>query len=487
MALLAVRISALRALLVALSSLTSFIYAYPTTMLEVAEEPRIDIGSPEFWEKVAVVLFLVLLGGAFAGLTLGLMGLDETNLHVLIESGTPTEQKNAKQVLKLLDRGKHWVLVTLLLSNVVINETLPIILDGVFGGGWQAVVISTALIVIFGEVIPQSICVRHGLAIGAKASWMVLVLMYLLYPIAYPTALLLDYFLGESHGTVYKKAGLKTLVSLHQAVNPSDVEALTSDEVTIIGAVLDLRSKPVSQVMTPISDVFTLSIDDILDEELVDKILTAGYSRIPVYSAGSRSNFIGMLLTKRLITYDPEDALPVKTLQISTLPETGPDTSCLDILNFFQEGKSHMALVSNNPGEEDGGIGVITLEDVIEELIGEEIIDETDVYVDVRNKIRVVRRQVHNSKRGPSARLQNRWAARKRHSHPYPARERQHSGEDLIRQTSNGSITNVQSHKVIEPFQKTYGAVAEARLSTSPSNHAAEESQPLLRDNNKNN
>ena len=67
MALLAVRISALRALLVALSSLTSFIYAYPTTMLEVAEEPRIDIGSPEFWEKVAVVLFLVLLGGAFAG------------------------------------------------------------------------------------------------------------------------------------------------------------------------------------------------------------------------------------------------------------------------------------------------------------------------------------------------------------------------------------------------------------------------------------
>ena len=85
------------------------------------------------------------------GLTLGLMGLDETNLHVLIESGTPTEQKNAKQVLKLLDRGKHWVLVTLLLSNVVINETLPIILDGVFGGGWQAVVISTALIVIFGE------------------------------------------------------------------------------------------------------------------------------------------------------------------------------------------------------------------------------------------------------------------------------------------------------------------------------------------------
>jgi Cyclin M transmembrane N-terminal domain len=78
-------------------------------------------------------------------------GLDETNLHVLIESGSEAEKANAQKVLRLLDRGKHWVLVTLLLSNVIVNETLPIILDSVFGGGWQAIVISTALIVIFGE------------------------------------------------------------------------------------------------------------------------------------------------------------------------------------------------------------------------------------------------------------------------------------------------------------------------------------------------
>lgn len=79
------------------------------------------------------------------------MGLDQTNLHVMVESGTTAEKENAKKVLALLDRGKHWVLVTLLLSNVIINETLPIILHSVLGGGWQAVVTSTALIVIFGE------------------------------------------------------------------------------------------------------------------------------------------------------------------------------------------------------------------------------------------------------------------------------------------------------------------------------------------------
>jgi CBS domain containing-hemolysin-like protein len=103
-----------------------------------------------------------------------------------------------------------------------------------------------------------------------------------MYPIAYPTALLLDYFLGESHGTVYKKAGLKTLVSLHQSVNSSDVDALTEDEVTIIGAVLDLRSKPVSQIMTPIDDVFTLSTDDTLDEKVVDKVKSCIYIYIGI-------------------------------------------------------------------------------------------------------------------------------------------------------------------------------------------------------------
>ena len=81
------------------------------------------------------------------------MGLDETNLQVLVASGATHERKHAAKVLGLLQRGKHWVLVTLLLSNVIVNETLPIIMDSVFGGGWPAILISTALIVLFGEYV----------------------------------------------------------------------------------------------------------------------------------------------------------------------------------------------------------------------------------------------------------------------------------------------------------------------------------------------
>ncbi|KAF2009637.1 DUF21-domain-containing protein [Aaosphaeria arxii CBS 175.79] len=347
--------------------------------------------SPEdasLWAYLGTAIALVLLGGAFAGLTIALMGQDEIYLQVIATSGEGRERKNAATVLKLLKKGKHWVLVTLLLSNVITNETLPIVLDRSLGGGWPAVLASTVLIVIFGEIVPQSICVRYGLPIGAWCTPLVLTLMWIMAPVAYPTAKLLDYLLGEDHGTTYKKAGLKTLVTLHKTLGTSPDERLNEDEVTIITAVLDLKAKAVGSIMTPMKDVFTMSADTVLDEDMMNSILSAGYSRIPIHTPDNPKNFVGMLLVKMLITYDPEDALRVRDFALATLPETRPDTSCLDIINFFQEGKSHMVLVSDFPGESHGAVGVVTLEDVIEELIGEEIIDESDVFIDVHKAIR---------------------------------------------------------------------------------------------------
>ncbi|KAF9190944.1 hypothetical protein BGZ51_001910 [Haplosporangium sp. Z 767] len=352
-----------------------------------------DASTPQFWLKMALIVFLVLIGGVFAGLTIGLMGLDETNLHVLMASGSPKEQGHAETVYKLLSRGKHWVLVTLLLGNVIVNETLPVVLDSELGGGVVAILISTLLIVIFGEIIPQAVCARYGLAIGAYCAKPVLVFMFIMSPIAYPIAMLLDSWLGVHHGTTYRRTELKTLVSLHQV---DGIGELTDDEVTIIASVLDLKEKSVSSVMTPLEDVFTLSEDAILDEQLMEEIVSAGYSRIPIYRHDDSSNFIGMLLVKRLITYDPEDHIPVRQFTINSLPAAAPNTSCLDILNFFQEGRSHMAIVTSEPGGFGVPVGVITLEDVIEELLGEEIVDESDVYVDVHNKIRVIRKPSKN-------------------------------------------------------------------------------------------
>ena len=236
----------------------------------------------------------------------------------------------------------------------------------IFSSGW-----TDPSVVIFGEIIPQSICVRYGLCIGAWMAPLVLGLMYLLSPVAWPTAKLLDWLLGEDRGNIYKKAGLKTLVTLHKTLGTSANERLNEDEVTIISAVLDLKDKAVGSIMTPMEDTFTLSADTVLDEKMMDTIFLAGYSRIPIHAPDNHQNFIGMLLVKTLITYDPEDAVRVSGFALATLPETRPETSCLDIVNFFQEGKSHMVLVSEFPGDDHGALGVVTLEDVIEELIGE--------------------------------------------------------------------------------------------------------------------
>lgn len=108
------------------------------------------------------------------------------------------------------------MLVSLLLGNVIVNETLPVFLDTLTGGGGIiAIVTSSSLIVIFGEIIPQAVCSHAGLAIGAKCTRFVQALMYLEAPIAWPIAKLLDSLLGSQHGTMYRKIELKTLVGLH--------------------------------------------------------------------------------------------------------------------------------------------------------------------------------------------------------------------------------------------------------------------------------
>ncbi|KAG9231202.1 hypothetical protein BJ875DRAFT_487246 [Amylocarpus encephaloides] len=367
----------------------SYVSAAPVKHLfGISAEEAKDPQDPGLWIYLGIAAVLVLAGGAFAGLTIAFMGQDSIHLQVIATSSEGKEQRNAQRVLNLMQKGKHWVLVTLLLSNVIVNETLPIILDRSLGGGWPAVVGSTVLIVIFGEVIPQAVCARYGMEIGAFMVPYVTALMWIFGPVAWPTARLLDWALGEDHGSVYKKSGLKTLVTLHKTLGSDPTSRLNQDEVTIITAVLDLKGKAVGDIMTPMDYVFTMSADTVLDEATMDSILRAGYSRIPIYEPGNERNFVGMLLVKILITYDPEDGKKVNEFPLATLPETRPETSCLDIVNFFQEGKSHMVLVSEDPGENFGAIGVVTLEDVIEELIGEEIIDESDVYIDVHKAIR---------------------------------------------------------------------------------------------------
>ncbi|CDO71718.1 hypothetical protein BN946_scf184920.g2 [Trametes cinnabarina] len=370
---------------------------------EPQDEPGEPPGSPEFWYKLIVSIALVLAGGVFAGLTLGLMGLDELHLRVLAASSdSPEERKNAQKglclssvpckvcshppVLRLLGRGRHWVLVVLLLGNVIVNESLPIFLDSALGGGIPAVAISTTMIVIFG-IIPQAVSVRYGLSIGASCAPIVLAMMYLFAPVAWPIAKLLDYVLGHDEAHTYKKAELKSFLAFHR----QGEEPLRDDEISILNGVLELNNKKVEDIMTPMNDVVTISADRVLDHDTVDYILRSGYSRIPVHKPGHPLAFLGLLLVKQLSVYDPSRAIPVSEFPLSILPEAPPTINCFQALDYFQTGRAHLLLLSHTPGIEGGAIGVITLEDIIEEMISEEIVDETDRYEDNVSKRRAKR------------------------------------------------------------------------------------------------
>ncbi|KAG1741816.1 uncharacterized protein EDB91DRAFT_1129507, partial [Suillus paluster] len=336
-------------------------------LMEPPETTGEPADSATFWWKIAISVVLVLAGGVFAGLTLGLMGLDELHLRVLATSSEDLKEKrNAQKVLKLMQKGRHWVLVVLLLGNVVVNESLPIFLDD------------------------AAVSVRYGLAIGARCAPFVLGLMYLFAPVAYPTAKLLDYVLGQNEGHTYKKAELKSFLQFHR----TGEEPLRDDEISILNGVLELNTKNVETIMTPIKDVVTLSSDAILDHATVDAILSSGYSRFPVHAPGNPLAFQGLLLIKKLLVYDPARALPVSDFKLSILPEAYPSINCFQALDYFQTGRAHLLMVSRTPGIAGGGIGVITLEGTtifLQEIISEEIVDETDRYEDNQSKRRAKR------------------------------------------------------------------------------------------------
>jgi len=265
--------------------------------------------------------------------------------------------------------------------------SLPIFLDSALGGGVAAIAISTTMIVIFGEIIPQAVSVRYGLSIGASCAPAVLAMMFIFAPIAWPIAKLLDFVLGRDEAHTYKKAELKSFLAFHR----QGEEPLRDEEIRILNGVLDLVNKSVEAIMTPMADVVTISADTVLDHDAVDFILRSGYSRIPVHQPGRPLAFVGLLLIKKLSVYDPSQCLPVSKFPLSILPEASPTINCFQALDYFQTGRAHLLLLSKTPGHEGGAIGVVTLEDIIEEMISEEIVDETDRYEDNQSKRRARR------------------------------------------------------------------------------------------------
>ncbi|CAK8530388.1 unnamed protein product [Lathyrus sativus] len=298
----------------------------------------------EFFIRIVIIVLLVVFAGLMSGLTLGLMSLSLVDLEVLAKSGTPQDRKHADKILPVV-KNQHLLLCTLLICNAAAMEALPIFLDSLVVA-WGAILISVTLILLFGEIIPQSVCSRYGLTIGATVAPVVRVLVWICFPVAYPISKLLDFLLGHRHEALFRRAELKTLVNLHGNEAGKGGE-LTHDETTIIAGALELSDKTAGDAMSPINEIFSIDINSKLDRNLMNVILEKGHSRVPVYYE-EPTNIIGLILIKNLLTIDPEEEVPVKSVTIRKIPRVPEMMPLYDILNEFQKGHSHMAVVVRN-------------------------------------------------------------------------------------------------------------------------------------------
>ncbi|XP_032355498.1 metal transporter CNNM2 isoform X3 [Etheostoma spectabile] len=274
------------------------------TKVIVVEEKKFLL---PFWLQVIFISMLLCLSGMFSGLNLGLMALDPMELQIVQNCGTEKEKNYAKKIEPVRSQG-NYLLCSLLLGNVLVNTTLTILLDDIAGSGLIAVVMSTIGIVIFGEIVPQAICSRHGLAVGANTIFLTKFFMLLTFPASYPVSKLLDYLLGQEIGTVYNREKLLEMLRVTDPYND-----LVKEELNIIQGALELRTKTVEDVMTPLRDCFMIPGDGTLDFNTMSDLMKSGYTRIPVFE-GERSNIVDLLFVKDLAFVDPDDCTPLKTI-----------------------------------------------------------------------------------------------------------------------------------------------------------------------------
>jgi len=341
------------------------------------------------WLMIVFIFVCLCLSGLFSGLNLGLMSLDQTELKIVMSTGTEQEKDYANRILPVRALG-NFLLCSILLGNVLVNNTLTIMLDIILGGGGMGAVIgSTLAIVVFGEIIPQAICSRHGLAVGAHTIILTKLFMLITSPLSWPISKLLDLLLGSEIGTVYNKERLMELLKVTDQYND-----LEKDEVNIVTGALVLKQKCVKDVMTRLDDCYMLPLESTLDFETVSEIKAQGYSRIPVYEK-ERTNIVHILFAKDLLFIDPDDKKPMEEICKFYKNEVNlvyDDTVLTDMFNEFKSGeKGHLAVVQeiNTETENDPfyeTVGIVTLEDIIEEIIQSEIIDETDVIIDNKSK-----------------------------------------------------------------------------------------------------
>ena len=274
---------------------------------------------------------------------------------------------HARKVLPLR-RNAHLTLAAILLTNVAAVSATSLVLESVLIG-LIAGLITTLLMVVFGEILPQAYFSRDALRYCSRLTPLMKGMIIVTYPVSKPLQLLLDRLFKRQESQLHTRQELGIIIAEHIGHEQSELD---EDEIEIIRGALQLSEKRVSDIMLPVSSVFWLKLRDKLSPQLISDIKRTGRSRIPIFNDKlTRCN--GILLMKDLVDVDTI-TLHVSDIDLHPVQMVGSRTALDTLLRKFISSGTHLFPVV----KDDHIIGIVTIEDLIEEIVGHEIEDETD-------------------------------------------------------------------------------------------------------------
>ncbi|XP_047425933.1 metal transporter CNNM3 isoform X2 [Mugil cephalus] len=348
-----------------------------------------DTGLPEDhippWGLAVLVVLMLLVCAALRTVNLSLLWLDPVELYVLHSCGSEEEKRAAKRLEPIRRRG-NFLTCSLVFLCALGHSVLGVLLYRALGSIASAVFTSAFLIFFLAELAPHILCSGYGFQLAPGLTWLAQVCMVLTFPLSCPLGLILDLGLRRDISTCGIRE--RAMEMIRTSVNDPYSEFVKEEFSR--GT---LRIKTVEDILTPLKDCFMLPSSAVLDFSTMSEIMQCGYTRVPIYEE-ERSNIVEILYVKDLALVDPDDCTPMTTITKfynHPLHYVFNDTKLDAMLEEFKKGNSHMAIVQkvNNEGEGDPFyevLGLVTLEDVIEEIIKSEILDESDGYLDRKVK-----------------------------------------------------------------------------------------------------
>lgn len=308
---------------------------------------------------------LVGFSAVCSGLNIGIVSLSEGDLRRKAALGSAA----ARRVLPFR-KNLHLSLAGILLSNVAAISGTSLVLNNRYNGV-VAEIAATLLIVTFGEVLPQAFFAHNALGFLSWLAPLLRLMIIVTYPVSKPLQLLLDKLFGNETPHLQSRHELGLLIAEHAGADDSELD---DDEVEIMRGALQLSEKRTRDIMTPLSSVYWLLPNANIDAAKIDEIKAKGWSRIPVFNAQATTCF-GVLLMKDLVDIDfDESPQRVDDLALHPTQIVGSMTALDTLFRKFLDGGAHLVPVEQG----DKIVGIAALEDLLEEIVGHEIEDETD-------------------------------------------------------------------------------------------------------------